>query len=116
MSLCLRSLRRLKKAAGGRPLPSAVLFLLRRGLRQAEEEAVLHELRTKFAELQQEHLKLARLIHEYESKIGSLERRTYECEEEKRRLELGFVGVAKENRWMKEELLRRNRERRSDLR
>lgn len=108
--MCFHSISRMKQAAGGRPLPSAVLYLLRKGLQQAEQEKDSAALRDRLDALQQEHLELARLIHEYESKIGSLERRAFECEEERRRLELGFVGVAKENRWMKEELLRRNRE------
>ncbi|GEM_PF-531148 len=100
-----------KHLSGERSLFAAVRRVFRVGLDALESGEDVKELKRKYESMRREHLEMAQMVHEYETKLSNLERRAYEAEEKNKRLELAHVAVIRENHWMKKELLERNRQR-----
>ena len=85
---------------------------MRAGENTLEVGADVKELKERHDAMQEEHLEMAQMLHEYETKLLNLERRAYEAEEKSKKLELAHVAVARENHWMKQELLDQKKQRR----
>lgn len=103
--------RKIKKLTNKKWTLSAFLKVIQVGIESLERREDIENLTMRLQQVQEDHLELARMVHDYETKLVNLERRAFEAEQHKKRYELAYVGLSKENRWMKEELLAQKRER-----
>ncbi len=103
---------RWKRLAGTPSLITAVRQIFRAGIHTLEVGEDVRDIQRKYESMQEEHLEMAQLVHEYETKLVNLERRAHDAEERSKRLEWAHVAVTRENHWMKKELLDAKKQRR----
>jgi len=87
----------------------AVRKVWQAGLNSLRNKELLETMAETSAKLEQEHLKMSRLVHEYETKLQSLIRNNAELVQKNKELEWGYRALQRENHWMREELFARRR-------
>ncbi len=106
----LNKLAQMKEVTKERGTLRAIRETFRLGLAATCQKAYIEQLEADKERLAKDHLEMARLVHEYETKLGNLERRTFLAENDRKKLEQGYVGLMKENQWMREEIFSLKRE------
>lgn len=99
----MKDLMQLTKASS---LFRTIQAIWRAGVEAFEKEATVADLKTAKAHLEEESLALARLVHDYETKIHSVVRENEELRKQNRELEWAYRALRRENQWLKEEVFK----------
>lgn len=99
-------MKNLKELTQARTWWRAVLITWRAGLEALEEKETLEGLKARKLQLEGENLELARLVHDYETKLHGLVRSNEDFKKQNQELEWGYRALHKENHWLKEEIFK----------
>ncbi|HHW73436.1 MAG TPA: hypothetical protein GX393_09450 [Firmicutes bacterium] len=99
----MKTLKELTKAPS---LWRAAIMIWRAGLQSFERREQIGDLEAKVARLEQEHLELSRLVHDYETKLHNHVRDSRELAKAKKELEWGYHALLIENNMLREEVFK----------
>lgn len=99
----MKNLKELTKASS---VWQAVHLIWQAGISSFKDGTTIEQLQDKIKHNMDNSLELARLVHDYESKIHNIARETKDLKQQNKEFKWAYRALRRENQWLKEEVFK----------